>query len=84
MATTKPIRDKKQLRALADYFLEQGQLRNHAMLIMGIYTALRIRDLLKLRWWDVYDFAHDKFCHNLKKTEDTMPGLARWYPGCYL
>lgn len=55
MAKTEPIRDKEQIKALADYFLKQGQMRNYVMLIMGIYTATRISDLLNLKWDDVYN-----------------------------
>ena len=61
MAATEPIRDKKQLKALADYFLKRGQLRNYTLIIMGMSAALRISDLLRLRWPDVYDELHNTF-----------------------
>lgn len=61
MAATEPIRDKKQLKALVDYYLQKGQLRNYTLIIMGTYTALRISDLLQLKWTDVYDAEKDMF-----------------------
>lgn len=56
MATTQPIRNKHQIRALAEYYMRKGQLRNQVLIILGVHTALRISDLLRLTWDDVYDF----------------------------
>ena len=93
MSTTEPIRNRDQLKALADYFLEQGQLRNYTMLVMGTCTALRIGDLLRLRWRDVYDDRLGRFRGRLILTEqktgkaktialnsDVIAALTGYYP----
>ena len=67
--TTDPIRDKKQLYKLADYFLEKKQLRNYVLIVFGAYTALRISDLLSITWEDVYDFKIKQFLKNIELTE---------------
>ena len=69
MSTTEPIRSKKHLKALAAYFLERKQYRNHALLVMGTCTALRISDLLKLQWQEVYHFDQHCFHSHLLLTE---------------
>lgn len=69
MAATEPIRDKKQFKALTEYFLKKGQLRNYTIVIMGTYTALRISDLLKLKWIDVYDETLQSFRTHITITE---------------
>jgi len=58
--TTQPIRDKKQVQALINYYLQRGQIRNYLLITMGIYTALRISDLLKLTVGDIYDFKQNR------------------------
>ena len=56
MATTQPIRSKDEVSKLLDYFLISGRLRDHILVVLSIYTALRISDILRLNWNDVYDF----------------------------
>ena len=55
MSMTEPIRNKNQVKELAGYWLKRGQLRNYALIVLGVCTALRIGDLLRLEWENVYD-----------------------------
>jgi integrase len=75
MAATEPIRSKHRVQELADYFLHRGELRNHCLIVLSVYTALRVSDLLRLRWDDIYDFTHRRVCEGLaiieKKTGKT-------------
>jgi integrase len=61
MAAADPIRSKQKLQTLASHFLAHGQRRNYVLIVLGANTALRIGDLLRLRWRDVYDFSTRSF-----------------------
>ena len=69
MATADPIRDPKQLYKLAEYWIEKGNYRNYAMIVSGAHTALRISDLLRLKWDDVYDKKLREFRSHITLTE---------------
>ena len=69
MSATQPIRNKNQVHELAGYYLKRGELRNHLLIVMGVHTALRISDLLRLTWNDVYDFDHERFRESIAITE---------------
>ena len=69
MAAAEPIRDPKQVKKLLHYFYDLGQYRNHIMISLGIYTALRIGDILKLKCDDVYDFQNGKVRKFIHLTE---------------
>lgn len=69
MATSEPIRNKTDLNRLSDYFFRKRQYRNYVMIVLGSCTALRISDLLKLRWEDVYDFKVGRFRSHVMLTE---------------
>ena len=63
MSTMSPIKDKRELEAMKKYFLRRNEIRNYTLFCVGINTALRISDILSLRWKDVYDFK----CRSFKK-----------------
>ena len=69
MAMTEPIRDKKQVKELAGYWLKRGNLRNYTLIVLGVCTALRISDLLKLKWDDVYNNESEEFYSHITLTE---------------
>jgi integrase len=57
------------LRELAAYYLKRGEIRNHVLIVMGVHTALRIGDLLRLTWDDVYDFERGSVRESVSVTE---------------
>ena len=69
MAAAEPIRDKNKLRQLAGHCLRRGRLRDHALIVLGVHTALRISDLLRLTWDGVYDERRGAFRSHIDVTE---------------
>lgn len=70
MATTLPIKNKKDLATLKNYYLtKKTNLRNYALIVTGINTALRIGDLLQLTWEDVYDFERNAYHQHIMLRE---------------
>ena len=69
MATTEPIRSKDDLRKLKEYFLSRGKRRDYALLALGIHTTLRISDLLRIKWRDVFDDGRTAFRTHISVVE---------------
>lgn len=62
MNTAQPIRKPEDLENLKDYYRkERPNCRNELLIIMGLNTALRISDILSLRWDAVYDFDRKEY-----------------------
>ncbi|WP_418756950.1 tyrosine-type recombinase/integrase [Eubacterium ventriosum] len=56
MGKTQPIKNPADVKRFKEYFLRKKQIRNYAMVTLAINTSLRIGDLLRLKWGDVYNF----------------------------
>lgn len=70
MGTTQPIKETEQINELKKfYFLTKPNYRNYALICLGINSALRISDLLSLRWEDVYDFGRQRYKKHIVITE---------------
>lgn len=55
MKTTKPIKSLKDARKLKQYYLKRGEYRNYLLITVCLNSALRISDVLSLKWEDVYN-----------------------------
>ncbi len=56
MSTAQPIRRKDQLVQFKNFYLSREEnIRNYTLVAMGLNTALRISDILRLTWEDVFD-----------------------------
>lgn len=51
--TVDPIRSKEDIKKIADYFWDRGEYRNWCIFILGIHTAFRASDLLRVKVKDV-------------------------------
>ena len=70
MSTTEPIRNSNELIQFREYYhIQHPQKRNYALIILGLHSALRISDLLRLKWKDVYDFERNRFRKHLSVIE---------------
>lgn len=66
MGTTQPIRNKADVKKFTEYYDKvKPNPRNYAMIILGLHTALRISDILQLRWQDIYQFKKHRYVKHL-------------------
>ena len=62
MKTAQPIRSTEDLNNFKKYYTEiHPNKRNQLLIIIGLNTALRISDILSLKWEAVYDFDQKQF-----------------------
>lgn len=70
MSTTQPIKETSQIKELKEFYIGQKpNYRNYAMICLGINSALRIGDLLLLRWDQIYDFGKMRYKKHIILTE---------------
>lgn len=61
MERVEPIRSMKKIQDMKKYLLGTGNIRNYALVVLGMNSALRISDILGLTWGDVYDYEENEF-----------------------
>ena len=69
MGKTQPLKELEQISALKDYFLERGEIRNYALIVVGLNTSLRISDILTLQWQDVYNYQKGTYRQHIHVVE---------------
>lgn len=74
MSKTEPIKAKSDLERFRNYYQQiEPHPRNELLLVMGLNTALRIGDILRLTWKDVYDFER-KCCRQHLRVREQKTG----------
>ena len=71
MNFTYPIRDYKDVQRLKNYYLERSEYRNYLLITTCLNTALRISDVLNLKWSDILDSRNRILTHIIINEEKT-------------
>ena len=80
MSTTQPIKLVSEIRTLKDFYEETvPNDRNRLLIIMGLNTALRIGDILNLRYKDIYSFGTGKIKSHISVIESKTGKANRVY-----
>ena len=62
MGMTIPIKDKAAIVKMKNYYINvKNNPRNYLLLVFGMNTALRISDILRIKWEDIYDKEDNKY-----------------------
>ena len=70
MGTTIPIKSKGKLEQFRNYYRNiDYNPRNYALIVLGLNSALRIGDILSLRWNDVYSIQKRKYREHISIIE---------------
>lgn len=70
MNSAEPIKKANDLSKLKNYYKEiHPNPRNELLIILGLNTALRISDILALKWEDVYDFEWKEYKKHIHISE---------------
>ena len=70
MKTAQPIRNTNDLNNFKEYYKKvHPNKRNQVLIIIGLNTALRISDILSLKWESVYDFDRKQFKSHIELVE---------------
>ncbi len=70
MCAAIPIKNRKKLTRFRNYYKEvKYHPRNYALIVLGLNSALRIGDILSLRWRDVYVDSRKEYRPHLSVTE---------------
>ena len=78
MNTAIPIRNRNELIEFKEYYrLVESNIRNLTLITMGLNTALRVSDMLKLRWKDVYDVKNCIFWEHITLVEQKTGKLSQ-------
>ena len=80
MNAATPIRNEESLKRFKNYYkLEDPNPRNYLLIKIGLNTALRISDILNLKWNDIYDFRKERMKQYLEIKEKKTGKFTRIY-----
>lgn len=80
MNTAQPIRSRSELTKFKNYYVTKDyNPRNFVLITISLNTALRISDVLSLRWKDVYNTGEQRFRSHILLKEQKTDKISRIY-----